>query len=100
MEQGRRTVSRQNAYIACPDTHDAKEAVAFLICERCGGVDELASPDLSSTLQNLLAKEGFQANGKVLEITGCDGVASHSVGTHSPAGPHRSRLTAARRRIS
>ncbi len=44
--------------------------MAFLICERCGGVDELTSPDLSGTVQNLLAKEGFQANGKVLEITG------------------------------
>jgi Fur family transcriptional regulator, zinc uptake regulator len=71
MEQGlAHRLASQNAYIACPNTHDAKEAVAFLICERCGGVDELTSPDLSSTLQNLLGKEGFQANGKVLEITG------------------------------
>lgn len=71
MEQGlAHRLASQNAYIACPNAHDDKEAVAFLICEQCGGVDELTSPDLSSMLQGLLSKEGFRASGKVLEITG------------------------------
>ncbi len=71
MEQGlvHRLASR-NAYVACPKAHEGGEAVAFLICETCGGVDELTSPELSSTLQGLLGKEGFAPNGKVLEITG------------------------------
>lgn len=63
-------LASQNAYIATPTIHEAKEAVAFLICENCGGVDELTSPELTGALQDLLQKESFQPNGKVLEITG------------------------------
>ncbi len=46
------------------------KSVAFLICEKCGGVDEMTSPGLSKTLNDLLGEQGFQPNGKVLEITG------------------------------
>ncbi len=71
MEQGlAHRLASQNAYVACPREHRSGEAVAFLICERCGGVDELSSPELSETLQCLLGREGFSPNGKVLEITG------------------------------
>jgi Fur family zinc uptake transcriptional regulator len=71
MEQGlAHRLASQNAYIATPTIHDSKEAVAFLICENCGGVDEMTSPELSGTLQSMLDKTGFQPNGKVLEITG------------------------------
>jgi Fur family zinc uptake transcriptional regulator len=70
IEQGlAHRLASQNAYIALPDAHDDK-AVAFLICEGCGGVDELASPSLSGTLSGLLAEQGFQAGTHVLEITG------------------------------
>jgi Fur family zinc uptake transcriptional regulator len=71
MEQGLvHRLASQNAYIACPHSHDAQEAVAFLICEKCGGVDEVSSPALTGTLSSLLADEGFQSNAKVLEISG------------------------------
>jgi Fur family zinc uptake transcriptional regulator len=63
-------LASQNAYIATPTVHDAKEAVAFLICETCGGVDEMTSPGLSGALQAVLDQQGFQPNGKVIEITG------------------------------
>ncbi len=70
IEQGlAHRLASQNAYIALPNSHDDK-AVAFLICENCGGVDELASPDLSGTLSNLMGQQNFRPNSFVLEITG------------------------------
>jgi Fur family zinc uptake transcriptional regulator len=59
-----------NAYIPCPHSHEHRDAVAFLICERCGGVDEMASSALSKTLSKILAHERFQPHAQVLEITG------------------------------
>ena len=71
MEQGlaHRLASR-NAYIACPHSHRPGDLVAFLICENCGGVDELSSAPLSEALAQLLAREGFQPYRQVLEISG------------------------------
>lgn len=74
MEQGLvHRLASQNAYIASPNTHEAKEAVAFLICENCGGVDEMTSPGLSNTVNGLLGDQGFQPKSKVFEITGLCG---------------------------
>jgi Fur family zinc uptake transcriptional regulator len=71
MEQGLvHRLASQNAYVACPTIHGDNEAVAFLICEKCGGVDELASPNLSGTLSGLLSEQQFRPNAHVLEITG------------------------------
>ena len=80
MEQGLvRRLASQNAYIASPSVHDEKEAVAFLICENCGGVDEMTSPEFSGVLSGLMAGQQFQPSAKVLEITGrC----SHCRDTH------------------
>jgi Fur family transcriptional regulator, zinc uptake regulator len=70
IEQGlAHRLASQNAYIALPNSHD-DQAVAYLICEKCGGVDELAAPALSGTLSGLLAEQQFQPNAHVLEITG------------------------------
>jgi Fur family transcriptional regulator, zinc uptake regulator len=63
-------LASQNAYIACPHAHNAQDVVAFLICEQCGGVDELSSPTLNGAISGLLAGEGFQAKMQVLEISG------------------------------
>ncbi len=63
-------LASQNAYIASPNEHEERESVTFLICENCGGVDEATSPALSGALTELLAAQGFQPKGKVLEITG------------------------------
>jgi Fur family zinc uptake transcriptional regulator len=63
-------LASQNAYIASPNLNEERDAVSFLICEKCGGVDEMASPGLSKTLNDLMAEQGFHATAKVLEITG------------------------------
>lgn len=63
-------LASQNAYIASPNSHEERDSVAFLICEKCGGVDEMASPALSKAVTDMMAEQSFQAKGKVLEITG------------------------------
>jgi len=44
--------------------------VAFLICERCDGVDELSSASLTEAVSQALAGEGFEPHLQVLEISG------------------------------
>ena len=74
MEQGfvHRLASR-NAFIACPHGHGPQDLVAFLICEECGGVDEMVSAPLSQAVTTLLGDENFKARNPVLEISGTCG---------------------------
>lgn len=71
MEQGlvHRLASR-NAFVACPHGHAPEDLVAFLICEGCGGVDELSSDSLSRSLAGIVEAQGFAPRVQVLEITG------------------------------
>jgi Fur family transcriptional regulator, zinc uptake regulator len=71
LEQGfaHRLASR-NAFIACPHGHAADDLVAFLICETCGGVDEMSSSGVAGAISDLLADEGFEPQLQILEISG------------------------------
>jgi Fur family transcriptional regulator, zinc uptake regulator len=71
MEQGlaHRLASR-NAFIACPHGHAAADLVAFLICESCGGVDEMSSSGVAGAISDLLHREGFEPQRQILEISG------------------------------
>lgn len=60
----------RNAFIACPHTHAPGELVAFLICEVCGGVDEVTSPAFSGSLTGVLTQAGFAPRARVVEIAG------------------------------
>lgn len=61
----------RNAFIACPFSHKPGEPVVFLICERCGGVDEAVSEELASVLSRLTHDQGFQPRTRVIELAGC-----------------------------
>lgn len=63
-------LASRNAFIACPHGHGPRDLVAFLICERCQGVDELVSRRISDAVSQALAEEGFEPRLKVLEISG------------------------------
>jgi Fur family zinc uptake transcriptional regulator len=63
-------LASRNAFVACPHRHGPHELVAFLICESCGGVDELSSPGLAKSLSGLLKSERFKPHLQVLEISG------------------------------
>ena len=67
IEQGlvHRLASR-NAFVACPHGHAPRDFVAFLICEACGGVDELSSRGLSDSLSRLLIQERFEPQVQVV----------------------------------
>jgi Fur family zinc uptake transcriptional regulator len=63
-----------NAYIASQPGSTAHHASAFLICEGCGSVNEITSPEVAETVMGILTKQGFKSRAKVLEITGrCTG---------------------------
>ncbi|HEX8167606.1 MAG TPA: transcriptional repressor [Beijerinckiaceae bacterium] len=63
-------LASRNAFVACPHRHAPQDLVAFLICEACGGVDEMSSAPLGRALSGLLAAERFEPHLQVLEISG------------------------------
>jgi len=63
-------LATRNAYLACGHRHDRAARVAFLICEACGKVSEVTSPQVDAQLGALVAQSGFAAHGQVIEITG------------------------------
>jgi Fur family zinc uptake transcriptional regulator len=62
-------LASQNAFIASFNGSRG-EATAFLICEECGGVDEIVSPELAECLATMLKGKGFQPRARMLEVTG------------------------------
>jgi Fur family transcriptional regulator, zinc uptake regulator len=71
IEQGlvHRIVSR-NAFLACAHNHDERATVAFLICELCGAVGEIAAASLAQPLIDSASDGGFTPKLTVVEITG------------------------------
>lgn len=63
-------LASRNAFVACPGHHGGSDCTVFLICEGCGGVDEVSPAALSQSVDRLLAEEGFEPHLQVLEITG------------------------------
>src|SRR3954453_19421367 len=63
-------LASRNAFVACPHQHAPQDLVAFLICEGCGGVDEMSSAPLGRALSGLLEAERFEPHLQVLEISG------------------------------
>src|SRR3954452_18171185 len=62
-------LASRNAFVPCPHEHGERDLMAFLICEVCGGVDELSSTGLRSAVSHLLRDEGFEPHLQVLEIS-------------------------------
>ena len=69
----------QNAFVACThlgcDTDkDTHNAVAFMICETCGNVAEVADQSLAQQLQGLAITADFTLDRSVIELRGkCTG---------------------------
>lgn len=74
-EQGfvHRLVTR-NAFIACPHDHCDGDVTMFLICTRCGGVDEVESSGINAAIGDALQRSGFRPSAKIVEI---DGTCAH-----------------------
>jgi Fur family transcriptional regulator, zinc uptake regulator len=63
-------IESRNAYLACAQSHDDAAMVAFLICDRCGAVGEIAAAPVAKSLNAAARASGFAPRLSVLEITG------------------------------
>ncbi|TAK47428.1 MAG: transcriptional repressor [Xanthobacteraceae bacterium] len=63
-------IESRNAFLACVRHHDQSALTAFLICERCGSVGELADAEVASTLSDAAQSVGFKPRFSVVEIAG------------------------------
>ena len=59
-----------NAYIASSEVSASRGPSAFLICEGCGDVTEITSPDVAETVLKVLQEQGYQPRTRILEIAG------------------------------
>jgi Fur family zinc uptake transcriptional regulator len=60
----------RNAFIACPLHHAPDDLVIFMICESCGGVDEVCSEQLGQALNDVTGHHGFKPQMRVIELAG------------------------------
>jgi Fur family transcriptional regulator, zinc uptake regulator len=63
-------IESRNAFLACAHDHDSAAMVAFLICERCGSVGEIAAAPMAQSLGAAARATGFAARMSVVEIAG------------------------------
>lgn len=65
-------IATRNTYLPCihVHAHDRHDAMVFLVCTRCGHVDEVASPDLARGLDGTAAEAGFKPGGRAVEVEG------------------------------
>ena len=73
-------VERLSAFVGCvhgmageADGHAHHHAVQFLVCNACGGVEELSDPAIGSSLRRAAAAHGFSLKGSVVEADGVCG---------------------------
>ncbi|MCK0198496.1 transcriptional repressor [Ancylobacter sp. 6x-1] len=63
-------IESRNAFIACGREHGADDVVVFLICERCGATQEVASHAIGRDLAWATRAAGFTPRNPVIEIAG------------------------------
>jgi Fur family zinc uptake transcriptional regulator len=63
-------VDRLNAFIACTDVGRHAHPVQFLICRRCGAVDELDNQEIVVAIQHAAAGRGFHPVLTTLDVEG------------------------------
>lgn len=63
-----------NAFVACRHPGcDGHETIAFMICERCGQVNELSDDPLAKRLNHLAGQAGFALKKSTVELRGLCG---------------------------
>lgn len=63
-------IATRNTYLPCHHAHESHDATVFLVCTRCGGVDEVTSPDVARGLDGTAAAAGFKPGGRAVEVEG------------------------------
>ncbi|MEL6437036.1 MAG: Fur family transcriptional regulator [Pseudomonadota bacterium] len=60
-----------NAFVACRHSHcDAQKTIAFMICDTCGNVNEVADTTLSNRLKKMATDAGFSLTKSTVELRG------------------------------
>lgn len=60
-----------NAFIACSHPGcDGHQAIAFMICEKCGKADEISDATLARRLRDLATEAGFALKKSTVELRG------------------------------
>jgi len=60
-----------NAFVACRHPGcDSHETIAFMICERCGQVNEISDNSLAKQLKQLAMEAGFVLKKSTVELRG------------------------------
>ncbi len=60
-----------NAFVACSHPGcDGHQTIAFMICEKCGQVDEITDPALARRLKKLADDAAFALNSSTIELRG------------------------------
>ena len=63
-------IATRNTYLACHHAHAPHEGTLFLVCTRCGGVDEVTSPDVARSLVGTAIAAGFKPGPRAVELEG------------------------------
>lgn len=63
-------LASRNAYLACDHSHGHDATVAFLLCEQCSRVDEIADVRLDNFLDAQAKARGFSSKRRLIEISG------------------------------
>lgn len=63
-------IATRNTYLPCAHAHHRHDGMVFLVCTRCGHVDEVASPSLARDLDGTAAEVGFKPGGRAVEVEG------------------------------
>ena len=63
-------IATRNSYLPCHHSHAPHETTVFLVCTRCGGVDEVASPEVARGIDGTATAAGFRADHGSVEIAG------------------------------
>lgn len=63
-------IALRNTYLPCHGEHEAGETTVFLVCQTCGGVDEISSPVLAQDLDGLADRVDFKPLSRTVELEG------------------------------
>lgn len=63
-------IATRNTYLPCHHGHASHDATVFLVCSRCGSVDEVVSPAIARGIDGTAAAAGFRAGSHAVEIGG------------------------------
>ena len=59
-----------NAYVPCVEKHCDHKDSQYLICDKCGRVEELHNHEIDNFISKNLAQSGFQLSYKAMELHG------------------------------